>query len=1380
MAIQPTHHWQFSETRGTTVKDSVNGHSGKFYDTTFDKCGQLGDAVLLKGRGAHINLGEAIGQFGTSDFTIAFGMLILSNHGQTDLDIISNRNVMGHGNWFALRIQHGRALTFEVDENSKGKHYAAAKSAKLLVANKWFHIAIVRKGNSLKIYHNGIKVAEGNAADAGVANINSNVDVKLGHWKRHTPRARYEDLRIYDKALSDKQIESIAPALNPLLKTGEIELMAGDGSRRILDGNQSNLTRFSNAFTRLRVGPNTGVTLYDGNNFSGNKQKLFAGLPETRHTRLKGTPKSVHVWSSAGEPFRGEWIIRAPQGGYLHWNKGELQTTEKCSLRSLFKFNFNQNHGQLQLISHVDHEGSSISLDTAYSPMIVDDTEDDEGEFSIKHLSHTLWLSQNDKGIFEWTADESKRAIFVRVAKFAAHEDQVGELATGEVALYEHLAYHGKAWILSNNGDELAGNFTSLQDFFGLNNVSSSIRLGPNTGVTLFANNEQKVRDGKRETDIEDITVNTPSLFESQIGNDNLSSLKIFTKVPALSVFSSITSKLSQDYRMLNGKLEEFSAYRTILTLEPDVSEVEVSATDLTTIEVEDETYEIDELRSVTLKPNLLNKIMITSEADGLHTPMLKFRTADMAENERILVSPADELHQQIANLEQDAIYDGKDANGQAIVDHNKHTRSEVASAQNTIKRVISSIQPADSIATEKPVQSVANNVRTQNTTRALASNKLSLAEAKNQQPWSLNFRPNSTSAKVPAGATARSVLQNKEAIWEQSVSQAQFDALINANTQVDAAQLTNATSLQSGFQPLQSRASLRIGRRFFRGIGDALKNATKVTFGFVKNVLNAFVEVAGQIVKFVLDTIEVVAEFVQAVVEKVVKSIKQFIEFLRFLFNWEDILKTQRFMVKSVNNAFDSAAEFVAAAKQPVSNTVNHLQDKVEDGIDNLIRSLGVDPTEDPAGSGLPEAAEWFLNKFIGGSKSSDNDKTLTSSSDTTLTAGSSLQQGFQHLLQALKEAALVGVEIADGVIDTIETFISNPTRPELALVAILDTIKDVGVGILEVGEQIMLGLLDIVVGVIKLFQDILNKEIRIPLISNLFELIGAGKLTVLNVITLLIAIPTTVMSKLIFGERPFKEIDAPTIVEQKNTALTSNLTTQRAALVQAPVSKQESTSDNDDARTRNLVKGFGVLSLTADLTNGIITAGLDANSEATDDDGKGTFIFEASSLLLSWISWLGSFPSSPDKVGGYPYALAKHKINNQDNPREFNERLMWGWRTAVLGFDTVFFMSSLKDAEIPEQRMKRADEFSTFLTTCFAIIDLQLTAMHLSEIPKEDKRGREVANEVISILPNIFGALRHSGPKGAIALGILSGVCAITNYGLGIAILRDDVKEI
>ena len=843
MTVQPKYHWQFAERLGTTTVDTVSGVQAKLSNTTWLSRGRIGDAIKIDGKvkNSRIVFGNAPSQFGTSDFTVAFGMKILDAYGQKALHVIGNRSTAGHGNFFSIRLKNQKHLTFEVDENKSGKNYAFLDSKRPLNDGKWHHIVAVRQGRVLKLYIDGELSDEG-VSKTGIANITTDAVLLLGARGLRTAIAQYEDLRIYHTALNAAEVKALVPPVNQPLREGEIELVAADNAAITLTQNVEDLTHFSNSLKELRVGNNTGVTLYQRKSFKGTAQKCYADLPDIRLSRLKNFPSSIRIWSTIGEPFTGKWLIKAPDGQFLSHGKSFLTTAPRRSFKELFRFHHNLQKAQLQLIPGSDQENAffkvSPEADSAY--LFIDDSDSLQDEFTLINQQNNKWLALGTDSTFSWTEQKDDRAVFIRLAKMADNEGQVGELAPGEVALYEHVAYHGKTWILSNSAKDRSGNYTHLTNFQNLNDQTSSIRLGPDTGVTLFKHINNRVTEGKREEEIEDIVKNVPDLRESQIGNDTVSSIKIFTTIAPEDVFTSYTTKLSQDYRMVGDKLEEFSSYRTILRFEPDAGEIEVSATDLTQIEVEGITYDIDEERAVTLSPNELNLIMITSEADGLNTPGLKIRTNEMALNERVVIFPNKEAHQQIAELENDALWNATDTQGNLIVDRKAHTKEEVASAQNTIKRVMATVAYTDNA----PVA----NSRVQSSNRTVSGNTIN-------NPWELKFgaiEDNTTT--LPDGfrrSKPPSKVIVKSPIKENQISSDEWQKLLSQATSSEETTIPQT----SGLGTSNLIAAKSVFRRIGRKIKNAIKKAASVVIGTVKDVVHVIVKTAEGIIDFVVDT---------------------------------------------------------------------------------------------------------------------------------------------------------------------------------------------------------------------------------------------------------------------------------------------------------------------------------------------------------------------------------------------------------------------------------------------------------------------------------------------------------------------------------------------
>jgi|GEM_PF-3165846 len=1364
MTIRPAYHWQFEEEQGSTATDIVSGVEATLRNTRWVGHGRIGHAIEINGRNdnSRVDFGNVAGQFGTSNFTVAFGMKLLSTHGQNDLDVFGNRRTGSHGNWFCIRMKRAGQLSLEVDENKHGKNYAVVASNRRLIDKKWHHVTVVREGRSLKLYIDGELSAEG-VAKTGIADINNGHMLRLGMSRRKSAIARYEDIRIYHTALNAVQVKNLVPPVNRLLREGEIELVAPDDAAVILTEDVADLYRFLpgsqslrrlqklprlqplSGFQKLRLGPNTGVTLYQRHYFAGTAQKCYADLPDIRRSRLDTFPGSIRIWPAAGEPFTGKWVIKAPDGQFLSLGKSSLTTAPQRSFDELFRFHYNLQHAQLQLLPGSDHVGASLRVAPGAEPvsLFVDASDRHNDAFALINAANNQWLQLTEDHTFRWTRHKEDRAVFVRLVKMADNEGQVGALSPGDVALYEHVGYYGRTWILSDRSNDRSGNYAGLQTFQHLDERTSSIRLGPDTGVTVYAHESYEVTADNREKEIEDIVENVPDLRETQIGNDAISAIKIFRTVAPETIFTSFTSKLSQDYRMVGNDLEEFSAYRTTLRVAPGTGQVEVSATDLTTIEVAGTTYAIDEERSVTLRPNAMSRIVITSEADGIHTPGLKFRTGGMADNERVVMFPNQAVHQQIADLEDNALWNATDAQGNRIVDRKTHSEAEVASVQSTIKKAMATVTYTADASVDASVG--ARRVHSHGRTR-IQSVHQAIDSTAITAPWEITFAPARTTSEPTARPATPGLRLDEARIQEREMSQDEFMRLLSqADTRSSAA-----------------ARPLRGFRGFFKRIKDAIKKAVAVVVGAVEKVIHVIVTTAEEVIDFVVDTVEKVVAAVEGFVERVVAGIKQFIEFLQFVFDWDDIVATQRYLVAAIHSGLDFATQLAETAKQPVAAFVDNLQDTVEDGINTLTRALGDDPSAvQRSDFALPEAVEWFFAKLLGGSQQAGANTTPdgaphSSEDSAPATFVAVLFERFEDVAGMLQRGF-------EGLGETIAALIANPRQPQLALVAILETLRDVVIQSLDVVENVALGFLDVVGEAIELFKNLMNGEIHIPFISNLFELLGAGKLTPLNLATLLLAIPATVVSKVAFNERPFQGALPPDFLTQ--TEARPAATVAQGSLDERLVERSSNTSEPDPVV--KTLRSWGSVAIVADVVNGVLTAALDVTPEKADtqlEQNPYYGLLELLSLALDLVSWVPSIP-------GFP------KVRKEDFSGDRGD-LVWYWRTAILGVD-ILWMGYGWGIKEPRnvQRMKRGNTGTILMFTGAVAIDAGLTGYYLADV--ENKRI-EIPNEVFSLLPDLLCFLRLSGPKGALALAIIDVIATLVTTGLGGKLLADDVAAL
>ncbi len=1447
-SIESQYHWTFAEITDSVTMDSVSKASAQLFNVTPSGQGRIGSAIALAGSSdSYISFGRKVGQFGQNNFTVAFGVKIAS--GAKGLELLGNRTTDSHGNFFTIRVNPEGRICVEIDEDSNGKNYIFLDSISGINDSTWHHIAVVRQQNELRLYIDG-NLSE-KKSTSGVANIENGNELRTGKPNPSflaSPKAEYEDLRIYNRALSDLQISALVPPL----KEGEIEFKTRDGVFRTWNKEVADFGSISTNFQKLRLGPNTGVTLYKGTYFTDTFQEVVADLPNLSQTRLEAVPQSARIWSTVGKAFTGNWVILAPNEQYLVLCP-PLATSPEVSNQSLFDFHYNLERQWMQILPSLQLIGQQrileIPTDAGLSQSLICQPEDSLYQFSLKNERQDRWLrfvpdcrfalrtlsgkylraegggggavvadaafprlhehfkllqlgdnrvalQTLDKGLyvaavdggggdvtarssqqgpwetfilekleenrialktaakglyvcaengggtklvanrsqrggwetfellnlggFDWTAKREERAIFTRAMKMAQDENQMGELLPGEAALYEHYGYWGKTLVFYNSCPDFRV-LTGLN----FNKTTSSIRLGPDTGATLYADINYSVNSSDRKNDIMDIIENVPNLGESQIGNDNLSSIKIWSSISPKDANVSFSISMSQDYRMKGEELEEFSSYRTILKFLPEVTEVEVWATDLTKFEIDDITYEVDEDHSVILAPNEMNRLMITSEAEGINTPGLKIRTNTMEDHERVVIFPDREVHRQLANLKEGELWEAKDAEGKPLVDRSTYNADQVADVQRTISKTMATVSYVAAGSEDN---------------KYLVEREIS-ADAIDK-PWQLSF---ATTAPVQ----------------EKELSQSQFQQLAN-----------------------QASAPLAQGwKNVLRQIKQGVKTAVSVAVGVVNKVVQVIVTAAetvvnkvGQAVQkavaWVIDTAEKAGAFIEGVVEKIGVAAKQFVEFLRKLFDWGDILDTQRYLADAIDSSLGYAVKLADAAKEPVRNFMSELRGTVRDNLNTAIDKLEGDKTQlEKSGPELPEQVEWLLSKLTSGNSKTSNEGTAPASASPPNQASASsdpLESFVSNLARKFARIGKIMLRSLEGLGETIATLIRNPYRPQLVLVAILKMVRDMMDEFLKLIEESAIDFLNIIEFLIKKIRELITTEINIPFITALFRKIGAGKLNALNLSTLLIAIPVTVFSKLVFRKKPFE--DTPKLALSVGTG-----------------------------------GGFKITE--------IASRGLKVLVDLIPSKGR---VITLLKILLNTGIWLSSFPTSPvDKevegygykeARGYPYNIVdrSHGVK-PDNGWLYWERVMWGWRTAMLGVSVIFdvvecspkkaapaLVAEIGDVlgnAVTDSAMASIEELisdtSQGIQAILACVDFCLTSVYVSFSDRDTKkplkkRQRQNSSQMIGTFPGMTGFLKLTcfkpyEPVLKLALPVIAVCCTGTVMGLESDLLKN-----
>ncbi|MBI1859885.1 MAG: hypothetical protein HYR96_03080 [Deltaproteobacteria bacterium] len=198
-----------SDSWGTYTGTTVTSGSNLSYAT-----GKFGTGVVEASSTAKVSFGTSFGNFGTSDFTIAFWIKTSASGIQ---QFINKRTICGHQSMFNIAMNSGK-FTFEVDQNTSGTNYIGITTTLTYNDGNWHHVAMVRSTKNATIYVDGTSVKTGSAS--GTANISSTVDFEIGNLPCTSQPlvGTIDEIGVWTRALTDTEISTLAAAssaLNP-------------------------------------------------------------------------------------------------------------------------------------------------------------------------------------------------------------------------------------------------------------------------------------------------------------------------------------------------------------------------------------------------------------------------------------------------------------------------------------------------------------------------------------------------------------------------------------------------------------------------------------------------------------------------------------------------------------------------------------------------------------------------------------------------------------------------------------------------------------------------------------------------------------------------------------------------------------------------------------------------------------------------------------------------------------------------------------------------------------------------------------------------------------------------------------------------------------
>ncbi|UPZ36411.1 hypothetical protein MUB18_20185 [Sphingobacterium sp. PCS056] len=304
-----------------------------------------------------------------------------------------------------------------------------------------------------------------------------------------------------------------------------------------------------------------------------------------------------------------------------------------------------------------------------------------------------------------------------------------------------------------------------------------------------------------------------------------------------------------------------------------------------------------------------------------------------------------------------------------------------------------------------------------------------------------------------------------------------------------------------------------------FRWLASGVKYVANIVKNVVTGVWHFVVQIGNKIYQGVLNCVEKVVGAVRWIYDIIKTAIKDLLKYLEFLFQWKDITRTKE-VFKNLSKLYlrhqiDQVGELKTAFDGEMKKLVKICNEW--GGITDwkglgAAATLPADASSQPA-KGDSAPADLLLSHF-------QNNVSHIKADPLVAKLNMDNQSIIDLLFDTLKKEGV----IFDAVLDQIDQLVSeyqNMTLEEI----LKRVVAIIGSGVLETTQNIFDVLFDIFIKMLESALEILDTPIYIPVVSDILEYFGVPKVSMLDLLCYIGAVPVTVVYKMAKGAVPFPQ---------------------------------------------------------------------------------------------------------------------------------------------------------------------------------------------------------------------------------------------------------------
>ncbi|MBK8256444.1 MAG: hypothetical protein IPK82_27720 [Polyangiaceae bacterium] len=583
-------------------------------------------------------------------------------------------------------------------------------------------------------------------------------------------------------------------------------------------------------------------------------------------------------------------------------------------------------------------------------------------------------------------------------------------------------------------------------------------------------------------------------------------------------------------------EVEEVSSYSTDLQVLDAVGSpvpnapVQVSASEQTEIMVNGSFYTISPDTPAHLTTSAAGFITVTQQTNTLAIPVLEFAVDSISPGQSVAVEQSAGVQQRLEVLTGPELMDARVADGSFLLGEQYRNPETTASLASACNEAMALTKAGTNQLGDGPMFSRQGKKRGVGVIPRGTAADLTRVTADHSPHWAVSFR---------GGKVAFTKLTPEEAATRVAEMRARTPHLSRAGGFLD----------------------------WIGAIGDFIVGIAEGIVDVVETVITTIGDAIHAVITFIADGVEylfnTVVEFVEQafdLVETFFAQVKVFFEkvfeWLGFIFNWNDILRTREAMAYATNQFMGFLPLAVGAVQTLFDNAIANVQSQVDAFFDQLVNEVGGGSLGGYTDTNTPSEPNF--------SSANANNIILNATLENASSASSAVIRAvdsgpFDVLVQLIK--TLVDAVENNEAFDQALTLMQNLGGSlDQIFVQIVQALLRVVQGLAKV---MLAGVQAVVDAVLQLVQSFLNGIIAllndkwdIPFVTTFYSWItGGSDLTLLDLLSLVVAIPSTILFKILKGAAPFPDQAS---VEQFKASFTSQTMFANSGLAPTHVAAQ------------------------------------------------------------------------------------------------------------------------------------------------------------------------------------------------------------------------------